>query len=280
MILCHYKCNFLHHDLNWKHSTPCGRLFNWKNYCYCSLIQNPDSPAIPKKTFEFEFLSKIKCIFHQTYRSFIFHQGPHRKLSHFGTKFPGKYVNLWSLHRCPDSPKIPKSGIFVHLPQYPNFFSSASRVWIPSSKTHMKTQHFYRSIEVKVRGFCSLDQNPGSLKFPSNIFSIIFLDIQTHPYLSPMTTGFISLIKVSIKNFSIVKTFSMETLSSLCLELKYWQPDIPNNAIYNVSSRYWNLIPCKQRLGTFHHGLCWKLEKCWDQLKNQTFAFFLALESW
>ena len=64
--------------------------------------------------------------------------------------------------------------------------------------------------------------------------------IQTHPFLSSIATGFISSIKVSIKSFLVVEIFSNVILSILFLELEYWPSDIPRNAIYDVSIRYWN----------------------------------------
>ena len=53
------------------------------------------------------------------------------------------------------------------------------------------------------RSFCLLDQNPDSPKFPKNldIQTKIFLDIQTHPHLSPITTDFVFSIKVQLKAF-------------------------------------------------------------------------------
>ena len=73
-----------------------------------------------------------------------------------------------------------------------------------------------------------------------NLKLLIFHDIQIHPHISPITTGFISSIKVSIKSFLVVETLSMKMLSILFLALEYWQSDLPNNAIHNVLSRYWN----------------------------------------
>ena len=69
---------------------------------------------------------------------------------------------------------------------------------------------------------------------------IIFLDIQIHLQLSPITTGFDSSIKVSIKAFFIAETFSMEKWSVFFSAFEYWPSDIPKKVVYNVSPRFWN----------------------------------------
>ena len=85
-----------------------------------------------------------------------------------------------------------------------------------------------------------LHQSLDRSKFPKNLLLITFLDIQTHPFLPPIFTGFISSVKISVKNLLVVKTFSMVILLIFFLALEYWLADIPYNAIYDVSSRHWN----------------------------------------
>ena len=75
--------------------------------------------------------------------------------------------------------------------------------------------------------------------FPKNLI-IILLDIQAHAHFSPITTGFISFIKVWIKNFLVVETFSMEMLLILFLASENWPSDSSNNALCFVSSPYSN----------------------------------------
>ena len=95
------------------------------------------------------------------------------------------------------------------------------------------------SIELKTRGLYSLRRSPDSPKIPQeNLSTLNFLDIQTHLLLSPITTGFISSIKVSMKSLLIVKTISMVILMILFLALEYSSSDFPNNATQKVSSRY------------------------------------------
>ena len=49
----------------------------------------------------------------------------------------------------------------------------------------------------------------------------ILLGSQTHPHISPTTTGFSLSIEVSIKSFLVVETISKEILSILFLALEY-----------------------------------------------------------
>ena len=75
-----------------------------------------------------------------------------------------------------------------------------------------------------------------------------FPDIETHLHLSPITKGFNSSIKVSVKNFLVVETFfSMpwhcrveDFLQILFLALDYWPSEVPNNVISDVPPRFWN----------------------------------------
>ena len=60
--------------------------------------------------------------------------------------------------------------------------------------------------------------------FQKNLLSIIFLDIQIHPPLSPITTGFLSFIKVLMKSFLVVRNFSMVKLLIFSL---HWKTDLP-----------------------------------------------------
>ena len=62
---------------------------------------------------------------------------------------------------------------------------------------------------MKNRCFCSWHQSPDNAKSPKKNVQIFFLDIQTHPHLLPITTGFISSIKVSMKIFLVMKNFRM-----------------------------------------------------------------------
>ena len=73
---------------------------------------------------------------------------------------------------------------------------------------------------------------------PKNLLSTIFLDIQTHPPLSPITTGFISSIKVWIKSLLVVRRFLMVIMSILFFSMEHWLSDIKNFAIYQISPRY------------------------------------------
>ena len=86
-----------------------------------------------------------------------------------------------------------------------------------------KTVHLVRCIRVLVV------QN-----FRNKTSSIIFRDIQTHPPLSPITTGFISSIEVSMKSLWVVKTSSMVIFVDLVLALEYWSSDVPNSAIWII----------------------------------------------
>ena len=76
--------------------------------------------------------------------------------------------------------------------------------------------------------------------FQKQRLSIIFLHIQTHPTLSPATTGFNSSTKFLKKSFAVGKTFSIVNLSILLIALAYWPFDNSNVAIYCVSFQYWN----------------------------------------
>ena len=61
---------------------------------------------------------------------------------------------------------------------------------------------------MKNHWFCSLDQTPDSTKIPKkNFISLILLDIQTHPPLSPIIIGFISSVKIQMKNSLVGKQF-------------------------------------------------------------------------
>ena len=92
---------------------------------------------------------------------------------------------------------------------------------IPPSRTQSKTYHLLRSYEVENRSFFRCIRIAISLNFQKNLLLISFLDIQSHPHLSPITTGFISSISVSIKKFSVLLIFSMEQLSILFLALEH-----------------------------------------------------------
>ena len=190
----------------------------------------------------------MKLIFHQNYLLYLCDQGRHRKFSSCREFFDGRFFDLWSLHQCLDCPKFPRRATFL-------FCSISKLVFLSHYKFEFLHQELILKhntcrgvlrwktvdfVEVENHWFCSLHQSPDSPKFPESLSSIIFLDIQTHPPLSPITTSFISSIKVSIKSFLVVKTFSMVIFSNLFLALEHWPSDIPNNANYTVSSRYWN----------------------------------------
>ena len=74
--------------------------------------------------------------------------------------------------------------------------------------------------------------------FQKHLLSIILLDFQTPPQLSPINMDFISSIKVSIQNISVVETFSLEIPSILFLASEYRPTDFPNKATISVSTRY------------------------------------------
>ena len=93
---------------------------------------------------------------------------------------------------------------------------------------------------MKTRWFCLLDQSLDGPNIPKNILSKIFLVFQTHPSLSTVITGWNFSIKMSTRSFLFGKTISIEILSIVFLPLDHWRADIPDNTLYNVSSRYWN----------------------------------------
>ena len=103
----------------------------------------------------------------------------------------------------------------------------------------------------------SLHQSPECPNVSQKTFwSIIFLDIQTHPPLLPITTCFISSRKFSVKSFSIVKTLFMVIL---LISFLFWNIDLPifqtmlfimfHLDIETLNDRI-------QRFGNFHLGLC------------------------
>ena len=123
--------------------------------------------------------------------------------------------------------------IFTCIPQPHDKFEFLHQRLNPKHNTcravlRLKTVDFVR---------CMNSDNP---KVPRKPLKINFPDIQTHPHLSTITTGFISFIKISFKSYLVVETFVIGRLSILYLALEYWQSNIPNNAIYNVSFPYWN----------------------------------------
>ena len=135
--------------------------------------------------------------------------------------------------------EISKQCYFLNLLAFQTCVAQLLQVWIPPPRTQSKTRCFERSIELEKRWFCSLYQSPDSPKFPKKFLSIIFLDIPTHLTLWPLTIGFISSIKVSKKRFLVGKKLKA-FLPVLFIALEYWPSDITNNALYVVSSRYWN----------------------------------------
>ena len=84
--------------------------------------------------------------------------------------------------------------------------------------------------------FSSMD----SPKLPKKPLLINFFRLHTHSFLSPITTGFIFSIKISMKQFLVLKFFWMVILLIFFLALQYWPSDVPSNAIYDVSFRYRN----------------------------------------
>ena len=67
--------------------------------------------------------------------------------------------------------------------------------------------------------------------------NVIFLDFQTHLPLSPITTGLIFPVRVSMESLLVVKTFSMITLSIPFLALHSLRYSKKNPLCY-VSSQY------------------------------------------
>ena len=92
----------------------------------------------------------------------------------------------------------------------------------------------------KTIDFVRCNRIPTFESFQKNLLTIRFLDIQTHLPLSPITTSFMSSIRVSMKSLLDVKTFSIVILPILVLVLEYWSSNFLNNARYSVSFWYWN----------------------------------------
>ena len=145
--------------------------------------------------------------------------------------FDGRIVDLCPLHQRLDSPKFRKV-FFILIPlKIQTRFSQL----LHNSKSFVRNSVQNRTLAAECwdenRWFFLLHQNSDSPNFPRKKLLLIFRDIQTHPQWSLKTTGFVSSIKVSMKNFLVVKTFPIKSLSILFLAFDYWSSDIPKNAI-------------------------------------------------
>ena len=170
----------------------------------------------------------FKLIFHRNYRFHLFDQGRHRTIHSCWEVFDGTIVDLCSLHPYLDSPKFPGSATFF---LFRPIFISHYKFEFVHHELSLKNNYSnwvlrWRTVDfVRCIRFLLVQISQKSL-------SIVFLDIQTYPPLSPIILGLIS-IEVSMKNF-LVKTFLIVMLSLLFLAVEYWPFDFPNNAIYIV----------------------------------------------
>ena len=128
----------------------------------------------------------------------------------------------------------------------------------------------WRDFDVENHCFCSLHQIPHSAIYPKKKLFINFSRYWNSSSSSAIITGFFS-IKVSIKSFLLVRSFSMGLLSILFFASEYWQSGVPNNVTLVVLS--WNFFLRNYTLVIFHLGVYWKTWTGGEKTINKSLSF-------
>ena len=179
------------------------------------------------------FVSIIKLTSINIYKFASFNHSFHWTLSIYGGRFnQNKFVLMHALDWW-QSKTLKKVLLNLISLVFQTFNTKPPSVGFCPAKFKSKSQHLWTCIKLSIYCFSFLLQYPDSQKLPKKPIKN-FSRLKNNSRLSPITTGFLSSIKIWMECPLVVKTFSMVILLILVLSLKYWPSDTPNNAIYIV----------------------------------------------
>ena len=116
-----------------------------------------------------------------------------------------RYIGLRSLHQCLDSPKFPKSAIFLIRSIFKLAFRSYYKFEFLHHELRLKHNFCGGVFRQKLLIFSVVSESGWYKSSTKHLLSIMFFNNKTHPSLSPIITSFISSIEVCLKTCLVGK---------------------------------------------------------------------------